>query len=314
MPALGSIEGLNIIHLQCHLGTDTLSLARLGAAKVTGLDFSSASLDQARRLAASSEGGDKCTYVLSSVEDALNAVPAGTFDIVYTGIGSICWLPHIKEWARIVAALLKPGGRLYIRDAHPMLNALEQDDPDPNTPLIVDWPYFEREAVIWEGTSGYVHDEEGKIVPLKNNRTAVFNHGLGQTVQAVLEAGMRLTSLTEEDTVPWEAIKGKMCIADNGTSNTNGIPHFSTLTSTKANIDSKNALGSSRSHSHFKRSKSRVYDVDPQSKNVEHILCQTRMYAAMLSTSSSALKCMAECTCGSTTSVIEQHCRTPMPT
>src|ERR687896_68848 len=51
LPRLGSVAGLRGVHLQCHIGTDTLSLARLGAS-MSGLDFSPASIAVARDLAA----------------------------------------------------------------------------------------------------------------------------------------------------------------------------------------------------------------------------------------------------------------------
>ena len=92
LPLLGNITGLNCAHLQRHIGTDTLSVARLGAASVTGLDFSSNSLIEARRLAArtSSSGGEKLRFVEASVYDALSVLPPGSFDLVFTGIGSLC--------------------------------------------------------------------------------------------------------------------------------------------------------------------------------------------------------------------------------
>ena len=49
--ALGDVTGKTLLHLQCHFGLDTLSWPRLGA-KVTGVDFSPASIALARELAA----------------------------------------------------------------------------------------------------------------------------------------------------------------------------------------------------------------------------------------------------------------------
>src|SRR5437763_10498553 len=117
-PRLGDLSGLRGLHLQCHIGTDTLSLARLGA-RMTGLDFSPAALTEARRLAAAT--GTDIDYVQSDVYDApaaLGDVPP--FDFVFTGIGAICWLPDIRRWAGVVADLLRPGGRLLMREGHPV--------------------------------------------------------------------------------------------------------------------------------------------------------------------------------------------------
>lgn len=107
LPLLGDVRGVRGVHLQCHIGTDTISLARLGA-DMTGLDFSGASIAEAKRLSARS--GTSVDFVESNVYDALNVLPAGSFDLVYTGIGALCWLPEIRPWAAVVAALLRPGG------------------------------------------------------------------------------------------------------------------------------------------------------------------------------------------------------------
>ena len=46
---LGDLSGRRVLHAQCHIGTDTLSLARLGA-DVTGVDFSEVAIAEARKL------------------------------------------------------------------------------------------------------------------------------------------------------------------------------------------------------------------------------------------------------------------------
>jgi 2-polyprenyl-3-methyl-5-hydroxy-6-metoxy-1,4-benzoquinol methylase len=110
LPLLGDVAGLRGVHLQCHIGTDTLSLARLGAT-MTGVDFSPRSLEQARRLA--EQAGPAVEYVESDLYAAAEALGGATFDLVYTGIGALCWLPDVRAWARTVAALLRPGGRFF---------------------------------------------------------------------------------------------------------------------------------------------------------------------------------------------------------
>src|SRR5687768_14734531 len=112
LPRLGDVAGLRGVHLQCHIGTDTISLARLGA-QMTGLDFSPASLAQARAL--SDEVGAGVDFVESDVYAAAEVLPQGAFDLVFTGIGALCWIPGIERWAAVVARLLAPGGRLFLR-------------------------------------------------------------------------------------------------------------------------------------------------------------------------------------------------------
>ena len=132
-PLLGDIAGQRAVHLQCHIGTDTISLARLGA-EVTGLDFSAASLAEARKLASAT--GTAVEFVEGDVYDAAAVLGRGRFDLVYTGIGALCWLPDIDRWAGVVAELLAPGGRLFVREGHPMLWTLDEkrEGSSPNTP------------------------------------------------------------------------------------------------------------------------------------------------------------------------------------
>jgi SAM-dependent methyltransferase len=201
-PRLGEVAGLDVVHLQCHIGTDTLSLARLGA-RVTGLDFSGAALDAGRTLFA--ECGAEGTFVEADLYDAVDALGPGRFDLVYTGVGALCWLPRIGEWAQVVASLLRPGGRLFVRDCHPVLFSL--DDERGDGLLVVEHPYFETpEGVRWETEQSYVEHEGTIASPV----TIEFNHGLAEIITAVLDAGMELTAIEEHDSVPWCALPGLM--------------------------------------------------------------------------------------------------------
>lgn len=198
---LGSIDGLRAVHLQCHIGTDTLSLARLGA-RVTGLDFSPVAIDEARRLA--HEAGAGIDYVVSDVYEAAAVLDAGTFDLVYTGVGALCWLPDIRGWARVVADLLAPGGSLFLREGHPILWAM---DERLETDLHLRFPYFEQSAPLeWDSDASYVATSR----PLTATRTYEWNHSLGEIVTALIDAGLRIDLLVEHDSVPWLALPGQM--------------------------------------------------------------------------------------------------------
>ena len=202
LPRLGDVHGLRGVHLQCHIGTDTVSLARLGAS-MTGLDFSAPAVSAGRALADSA--GVSATFVHADVYAAADVLPHDGFDLVYTGIGALCWLPRIRPWAQVVAGLLRPGGRLFIREGHPMLMSLEENRSDDL--LVVNEPYFERsEPVVWNGGGTYVQTD----AIFEHNTSVTWNHGLGETVTALLETGMRLTGLTEHDSVPWDAMPGLM--------------------------------------------------------------------------------------------------------
>ena len=219
-PRLGDIAGLEAVHLQCHLGTDTLSLARLGA-RVTGVDLSGVALAEARALA--ERAGADVEYVQSDVYSAPEVLRGRRFDLVYTGIGAICWLPSIERWAHTVAAILRPGGRLFIRDGHPVLLAAlamtvgeEHADraqqswitgPGERT-VALELPYFEQlDPIVWEDQFSYAGTEK-----VAQPRSVEWNHGLGEIVTAVLGAGLELTSLTEHDSAPWDALPGAMVV------------------------------------------------------------------------------------------------------
>jgi SAM-dependent methyltransferase len=200
LPLLGNVADLDGVHLQCHIGTDTVSLARLGA-RMTGLDFSAAALVQARRLAGGA--GHAIEFVEAAVYDAVTVLGRERFDFVFTGIGALCWLPKIRPWAQVVADLVRPGGWLFIREGHPMLWALDERQDA----LVVEFPYFERvEPVVWDEGGTYVTTE----VVFEHTVSHSWNHGLGEIVTALHDAGMQLTMLVEHDSVPWEALPGKM--------------------------------------------------------------------------------------------------------
>jgi SAM-dependent methyltransferase len=202
VPRLGDISGLRGAHLQCHIGTDTISLARLGA-RMTGLDFSPAALTEARRIA--ELAGAEVDFVQADVYDAVPVLGANSFDLVYTGIGALCWLPEIRRWAQTVSGLLRPGGRLFIREGHPMLWSLDEERGDQL--LVVDYPYFETpEPDVFEDAGTYVETD----VVFGHTTTHTWNHGLAEVITALLEAGMELTALDEHRSVPWEALPGNM--------------------------------------------------------------------------------------------------------
>jgi len=201
-PRLGDISGLRGVHLQCHIGTDTVSLARLGA-EMTGLDFSPSALAQARELAARS--GTPVEFVEAELYEAPQKLPPGTFDLVYTGIGALCWLPSIGRWADVVSSLLRPGGRLFLREFHPMLWALS--DPRPDRLLVVEHPYFERpEPMVFDEPGTYVET----TAVFQHTLTNEWNHGLGEIITALLERGMQLTMLVEHDSAPNNVLEGLM--------------------------------------------------------------------------------------------------------
>ena len=194
---VGDVAGKTLLHLQCHFGMDTLNWARLGA-RVTGIDFSVPAVEQARALARRI-GVENARFVHTNVYDAPGALTE-TFDVVYTGIGALNWLPDIRAWAAVAAGFVKPGGFLYLYEGHPMLWAIDDERSDKQ--LVVRYPYFETERPYeFVGETTYVDGP-----PLKNTQVFEWNHGLGEIITALIDAGLRLDFLHEHRDVVWQAL------------------------------------------------------------------------------------------------------------
>lgn len=183
---LGDVAGLDLVHLQCHFGLDTLSWARHGA-RTVGLDFSANAVEAASALAA--DVGIEAEFVTADVHDAVAALDQRAFDVVYTGHGALCWLPDLERWARVVNRLLRPGGRLYLAEFHPITDALSEED------TTFEFDFFAgRRGVKWDGPGSYATTE-----PTRNDENWEWIHGLGEVVSALANQGLRIEQLTERE-------------------------------------------------------------------------------------------------------------------
>ncbi|MEU4202343.1 class I SAM-dependent methyltransferase [Streptomyces sp. NPDC039022] len=200
---LGPLAGRDVLHLQCHLGTETQAFAERGAAHTVGLDFSGAALDQARCLAA--RGGRDIEFVQADVHQAAEALGGRRFDVVYTGKGALCYLPDLTRWARVIAGLLRPGGMLYVVEFHPLLNSLGAapdpgQDPD-DARLLLAHDYLEGRGALRSDTPHTYTDGP----PVEGATTSYeWRHGLGETVNALVGAGLTVDRLRETDLLPWK--------------------------------------------------------------------------------------------------------------
>ena len=185
---VGDVRGKSLLHMQSHIGTDTLGWARHGAV-VTGLDFSGPAMEAAASLAARI-GVTDSRWVTSNVYDAAEALGGEQFDVVYTGKGALCWLPDIERWARVAASVVKPGGFLYVSEFHPFGNALSEEDG-----RTVAYDYFDRSPHVWDSPGTYADFD----AQTRENVTVQFDHGIGEIVSALIAAGLRLEFLHEHD-------------------------------------------------------------------------------------------------------------------
>jgi SAM-dependent methyltransferase len=194
MEEVGPVDGKSLLHLQCHFGMDTLCWARLGA-RVTGTDFSEAAILQARALAA--EVGLEASFLISDIYELPTRLE-GTFDIVYTSRGVLGWLPDIERWAQVAAHFVKPGGFFYLTEIHPI--ALVFDDDEGATALRLRYPYLTRTEPFAFETRGSYADRTARVdQPFEYG----WNHGLGEIVTALANAGLRIEFLHEFPFVEW---------------------------------------------------------------------------------------------------------------
>ena len=184
--ALGGRElaDLDVVHVQCHIGFDAITLARRGA-RVVGYDFSATALAKARVLA------ERAGVDVTFVEADATAVPASLhdrFDLAWATIGVISWIRDLDAWMRQIAAVLRPGGRLVLVEIHPLYNMIESLDP-----FRVDMPYAYDGPQLDEAMGSYA--DPG--ADLTDNATVCYAHGLGEIITSAVTAGLRVVALHE---------------------------------------------------------------------------------------------------------------------
>ncbi len=191
--ALGDVKGKSLLHLQCHFGQDTLSWSRLGA-KCVGVDISNEGVKLAQQL--NEELNLDAEFVCCNVLDTSNYVK-DEFDIVFTSYGTIGWLPDLKPWANMIAERLKIGGTFYIADFHPIVWMFDYLEGKP----IMKYGYNQDEA-IYEEYEGTYANQSSKMI----SKEYGWNHGLGEVVSALTEAGLHIDFLKEHDESPYNVL------------------------------------------------------------------------------------------------------------
>ena len=188
---LGDVKNKKILHLQCHFGQDTLSLARMGA-NVTGVDFSDEAITVAKNLAAELQLDAR--FICCDVYDTLNHLDE-QFDVIYTSYGVLGWLPDLNKWAEIVSKLLKPGGQLILIEFHPMVWMFDNDFKN------ITYSYFNIETIVEEETGTYA-DKNADL----STKTITWNHPISEVLQAILQNGLQLSFFDEYDYSPYNCL------------------------------------------------------------------------------------------------------------
>lgn len=185
---LGNIKGKKVLHLQCHFGQDTISLARMGAI-ATGIDLSDKAIDTARELAESID--QDVRFICCNIYDLKDHLEE-QFDIVFTSYGTITWLPDMNQWADIVQHFLKPGGKFILIEFHPVVwmfdDAFEK----------VGYNYFNSGPIVETETGTYA-DRGANIC-----QTYVgWNHSMSEVLQSLLDQNLQIQNFQEYDYSPY---------------------------------------------------------------------------------------------------------------
>lgn len=184
---VGNVRGKSLVHLLCHIGTDTLSWALLGA-QVTGIDISPESLKYARLLA--DQMDIDASFIESDIMDVIEKVDQ-KFDIVFSSTGVLCWIPDIRRYAQTVRYLLKEGGFFYLHDGHPFRHVMNAEDGTTSPNQIVG-NYFRKQVWEYENLGDYT--DPNLLIPEKSYE---WDWTLGELVSALCDAGLRIDFLHE---------------------------------------------------------------------------------------------------------------------
>ncbi|MBT8322605.1 MAG: class I SAM-dependent methyltransferase [Eudoraea sp.] len=190
---LGDIAGKSVLHLQCHFGLDTLSLARMGA-EVTGVDLSDKAIQEARALA--EKTGIPARFVCCDLYDLPGHLDE-QFDLVFTTYGTIGWLPDLDKWASLISRFLKPGGELLFVEFHPVVWMFNEDFTD------VGYDYFNTQPIVETETGTYA-DPESKL----EQEFVAWNHSLGEVLGSLLSTSLEISFFQEYDYSPYNCFKG----------------------------------------------------------------------------------------------------------
>ena len=193
LQALGDVNGKSLLHLQCHFGQDTLSWARMGA-HCTGVDLSDDGIAFAKALA--QEIDTPASFVCCNVLDTSKHI-SEHFDIVFTSYGTIGWLPDLKPWALMIAERLRSGGAFYMVEFHPLVWMFDYTSGEP----VLKYGYDQKEA-IYEEYKGTYADMSSSMI----SKEYGWNHGLGEVVSALTEAGLHIEFLREHEESPYDVL------------------------------------------------------------------------------------------------------------
>lgn len=178
----GDAKNLELLHLQCHFGLDTLSWVRLGA-KVTGVDISEIAINAARHLA--DRASLNATFLQGDVQSLPNCLN-DRFDRVISTYGTLCWLSNLSVWAEGISRVLNTGGQLIIVEFHPMLDVLFDGCVSAKA------EYFGSDVRTIKSKATYA----AKNAAIEYTE-CLWQHPVSEVITALLKAGLILKKFNE---------------------------------------------------------------------------------------------------------------------
>ena len=185
---LGDVKGKRILHLQCHFGQDSMTLARMGSS-VVGVDLSDKAVERATEFA--QKLALDATFICCDIYDAPQYINE-KFDIVFTSYGTIGWFPDLEKWAKVVAHFLKPKGHFVMADFHPMVWMYDNDFKE------IFYSYFNVAPIVEEESGTYA--ETGADL---QSKTVGWNHPISEILNSLLQSGLALKLFNEYDYSPY---------------------------------------------------------------------------------------------------------------
>lgn len=185
---LQSLQERKLLHLQCHFGLDSLSIARMGF-EVTALDFSKSAISQAQEI--SQQSRVEATFICADVMQP-PAELIGQFEVVFISYGALLWLPDMKAYFKHAASYLKPGGKLICAEFHP----IQYTFSDSGEPF--HYPYFNQGPIV-ENTSGTYANFDASI----SGTNISWNHSFADILSGVIVAGFSIQQIAEIDYLPY---------------------------------------------------------------------------------------------------------------
>ncbi|MBL4705099.1 MAG: class I SAM-dependent methyltransferase [Flavobacteriales bacterium] len=196
---LPKLKGKAVLHLQCHFGQDSISLAQLGA-NVTAIDLSPNAIKVARELA--KDVAVSVNFIESNVYD-IDQTVQGEFDLIFASYGTICWLPDLDKWAKLIAEKLKPGGQFYFVEFHPFLDTLDDEYRQ------FGYPYFNESVLAIETEGTYTDRNSGS-----KQTEYLWNHSISEVLNALINQGLSIDFFNEFPYTVWPCFPGLTKIGD----------------------------------------------------------------------------------------------------